>query len=109
MGQEKIFLYAEYQVSVPFDQIDWQSINPEMKKFEGLKSKTWLSGINNHTVGGFYEFTSLDCAQKYIDELLIPFTKQINGNLSVKLFNGDVVEEGSKGMDSPFYKNVSFQ
>jgi hypothetical protein len=103
MNPEKIFLYAEYQVSVPFEQIDWAPINPEMKKYEGLKSKTWLSGINNHTVGGFYEFSSLDCAQKYIDTLLIPFSKKINGSLSVKLFNGDVVAEASKDMGSPFY------
>jgi hypothetical protein len=103
MKQEKIFLYAEYQVSVPFDQVDWAPINPEMKKFEGLKSKTWLSGINNHTVGGFYEFSSVELAQKYIDELLIPFSQQINGSLSVKLFNGDVVAAASKDMNSPFY------
>ncbi len=103
MNPKKIFLYAEYQVLVPFDQIDWEPINPEMKKYEGLKSKTWLSGVNNHTVGGFYEFSSLDFAQKYIDELLIPFSQQINGNLSVKLFNGDVVAAASKDMNSPFY------
>lgn len=101
---DKIFLYAEYQVSVPFEQIDWSPINTEMKKFEGLKSKTWLSGVNNQTVGGFYEFSSLASAQKYIDELLIPFTKKLDGNLSVKLFNGDTVAEASKGMTSPFYK-----
>jgi hypothetical protein len=103
MSLKKVFLYAEYQVSVPFEQVDWEPINPEMKKFDGLKSKTWLSGINNHTVGGFYEFSSLDLAQKYIDELLVPFSQKINGNLSVKLFNGDVVAEASKDMNSPFY------
>jgi hypothetical protein len=103
MKPEKIFLYAEYQVSIPFDQIDWEPINPEMKKFAGLKSKTWLSGINNHTVGGFYEFSSLESAQKYIDELLVPFTHKINGSLSVKLFDGDVVEAAGRDMNSPFY------
>jgi len=103
MTAEKIFVYAEYQVAVAFDQIDWLSINPEMKKFTGLKSKTWLSGVNNNTVGGFYEFTSLDSAQQYIDELLIPFAKQMNGKLTVKLFNGDVVKEASVDMSSPYY------
>ena len=103
MSLEKVFLYAEYQVSIPFEEIDWSPINSEMQKFDGLKSKTWLSGINNHSVGGFYEFSSLQDAQKYIDELLIPFTKQVSGNLSVKLFNGDVVADASKGMASPYY------
>ena len=71
----KLFLYAEYQVSIPFTQIDWVPINVEMKKFSGLQSKTWLSGINTNTVGGFYEFDSIENAQKYIDGLLIPFAQ----------------------------------
>lgn len=99
----KTFVYAEYQVSIPFDQIDWQPINVEMKKFAGLKSKTWLSGVNNQTVGGFYEFDSIENAQTYIDGLLIPFAKQVNGNLSVKLFNGDITQAANLGMMSPFY------
>ncbi len=103
MGSDKIFLYAEYQVSIPFDEIDWKPINENMKQFEGLVSKTWLSGLNTNTVGGFYEFTSQELAQKYIDELLIPFAQTVNGNLSVKLFNGNVVEDASKGMNSPFF------
>jgi hypothetical protein len=99
----KVFLYAEYQVSIPFTEIDWASINPQMQTFAGLKSKTWLSGINTNTVGGFYEFDSKEHAQAYIDGLLVPFASQIQGNLSVKLFDGDVVAEASKGMGSPFY------
>jgi hypothetical protein len=99
----KLFLYAEYQVSIPFAQIDWVPINVEMKKFSGLQSKTWLSGINTNTVGGFYEFDSLENAQKYIDSLLIPFAKQVNGNLTVKLFDGESTKEASIGMNSPFY------
>lgn len=100
----KIFIYAEYQVSIPFTEIDWAPINVEMQKFKGLKSKTWLSGINNNTVGGFYEFDTQENAQAYIDGLLVPFANQVNGNLTVKLFDGDVVAEASAGMHSPFYK-----
>jgi hypothetical protein len=100
---KKVFLYAEFQVAIPFEQIDWQPINVEMKKYAGLKSKTWLSGINTKTVGGFYEFDSVENAQQYIDGLLIPFVKQVNGNLSVKLFDGEVTKEANIGMLSPFY------
>lgn len=99
----KVFLYAEYQVAIPFDQIDWQPINVQMQQFPGLKSKTWLSGINNHTVGGFYEFDSVENAQNYIDSLLLPFAKKINGNLSVKLFDGEITRGANMGMSSPFY------
>jgi Putative mono-oxygenase ydhR len=99
----KIFVYAEYQVSIPFTEIDWASINPQMQTFAGLKSKTWLSGLNNHTVGGFYEFDNQENAQAYINGLLVPFAQQIHGNLTVKLFDGDVVKEASIGMHSPYY------
>ena len=101
---KKTFLYAEFQVSIPFDQIDWQTINVEMKKYVGLKSKTWLSGINTHTVGGFYEFDSVENAQNYIDGLLIPSVKQVDGNLSIKIFDGEITQEANIGMLSPFYK-----
>ena len=36
---KKTFLYAEFQVSIPFDQIDWQTINVEMKKYVGIITK----------------------------------------------------------------------
>lgn len=103
MSLNKVLVYAEYQVSIPFTQIDWVPINVEMKKFSGLKSKTWLSGLNTHTVGGFYEFDSVENAQNYIDNFLIPFAKKVNGNLTVKIFDGDVTNEASIGMNSPFY------
>ncbi len=103
MNPAKVFLHAEFQISQPFDEIDWAPVNMKMKNFPGLKSKTWLSGIGNNSVGGFYEFDSIDNAQNYIDNLLIPVTKQLGGNLSVKLYNGDAVADASSGMDSPYY------
>ena len=99
----KVFIYAEYQVSASFTEINWNEINSQMKKFSGLVSKTWLSGKNTKTVGGFYEFDNQTNAQAYIDELLIPFTKEVGGNLTVKLFDGEIFKEASIGMNSPFY------
>ena len=99
----KVFLYAEYQVSIPFDQIDWRPINVDMKQFSGLKSKTWLSGINNQTVGGFYEFDSVANAHNYIDGLLLPFAEKVNSNFSLKLFDGEITREANIGMNSPYY------
>jgi hypothetical protein len=99
----RVFIYAEYQVSVPFTEIPWKDVNVDMKRFAGLRSKTWLSGLNNRTVGGFYEFDNQENAQAYIDGLLIPFAKKINGNLTVKLFDGEVVAEASADIYSPFY------
>ncbi len=103
MSVKKVFLYAEIQVAIPFAEIDWPNINTAMKKNPGLKSKTWLSGINNHTIGGFYEFNSLENARAYAEGYLASAAKQLGGTLSVKLFDGDVTEQANRGMASPYY------
>ncbi len=103
----KVFLYAEYQLSVHFDQFDWKPINVQMKQNAGLKSKTWLSGVNTNSIGGFYEFDSVENAQNYIENVLIPFSKELKGSLCVRLFDGETTKEASIGMDSPFYATDS--
>ena len=103
MAMRKIFLYAEFQASTPFMEIDWAPVNDAIKRSPGLKSKTWLSGLNTHSVGGFYEFDSLENARKYIDDMLLPFGRRIGASLSVRLFDGDVTGDASRGMGSPFY------
>ncbi len=103
MQSNNVFVHAEYQISVPFEQIDWAPINEKMQQFPGLKSKTWLSGATNNSVGGFYEFDCEENAQNYIDNLLIPVTKELGGNLAVRIYRGDVVADASKGMNSPFF------
>ncbi len=106
MSISKIFLYAEIQVAIPFGEIDWRSINTSMQKEPGLKSKTWLSGINTNTIGGFYEFDSLENAKAYAEGYLAAAAKQIGGTLSVKLFNGDITADANRGMDSPYYERA---
>jgi hypothetical protein len=98
----KIFLYVEFQISKDFTELDIEEINAQMKEFSGLISKTWLSGVNNKSLGGFYEWDSLENVQNYIDNYLVPGMK-IYGSLTVKLFNGDIVSNASIGMNSPFY------
>jgi hypothetical protein len=100
----KVFLYAEIQVSIPYNKVDWASINTEMQKEAGLKSKTWLSGINTNTIGGFYEFDSLENAKAYALGYLAAAAQQLGGSLSVKLFDGDITADANKGMSSPYYK-----
>lgn len=99
----KVFLYAEIQVSIPFTQIDWPEFNKTMKLETGLISKTWLSGIETNTVGGFYEFDTIENAKAYATGYLSRAAAHLGGSLSVKLFDGDVVEAANKGMDSPYY------
>ncbi|WP_175577878.1 YdhR family protein [Mongoliimonas terrestris] len=99
----RVFLYAEFQNSAPFDKGIWGEANPAMHTVPGLRSKTWLSGINTHSVGGFYEFDSLENAHAYAVGMLSDFAKGAGASLTVKLFDGDVVADASKGMHSPFY------
>ena len=102
----KIFLYVEFQISMDFTEVDIEEINAQMKEFPGLKSKTWLSGINTNSLGGFYEFDSKENAQNYIDNYLAP-GMALFGSLTVKLFNGDITKNASIDMGSPFYINGS--
>lgn len=99
----RVYLYAEFQNSAPFTEAVWGEANPLMHKVPGLRSKTWLSGIGTDSVGGFYEFESIANARAYADGLLADFARGAGASLSVKLFDGDVVAEASRGMNSPFY------
>jgi hypothetical protein len=103
MSVKKVFLYAEIQVSIPFETIPWKEIDTAMKKNPGLKSKTWLSGINTSTIGGFYEFDSLENAKAYAVGYLAEAAQQLGGSLTVRLYDGDVVAEASTAIHSPYY------
>ena len=103
MSKQKTFLYVEIQLSMPFSEVDWKTINEAMKQVDGMVSKTWLSGVNTNSLGGFYEFESVETARNYSTGFLADFAKEAGANLSTKIFNGDVVEEASRGMDSPYY------
>jgi hypothetical protein len=74
-----------------------------MKDFPSLLSKTWRSGINTYSVGGFYASDTLANAQNYIDGLLLPFATKVKGNLSARLFDADATREASIGISTPFF------
>lgn len=103
MSLGKVFLYAEIQVAVPFASLDWRPIDVEMKKEPGLRSKTWLAGLNTNTIGGFYEFDSVENADAYARGYLAHAARRLGGQLSVKLFDGDVTAQASRAIHSPFY------
>ncbi len=99
----RVFLYAEFQISAPFVEGVWKDANPAMHTVPGLRSKTWLSGIGTHSIGGFYEFDSIANARAYAEGMLAKFAKDADASLTVKLFDGDVVAEASQRMNSPFF------
>lgn len=101
---KKIFLYGEFQTAVPvFAKEIWEQVNNELKSVKGLVHKTWLIGIGANTIGGFYEFDSEENAREFATGLYAQQAKYLNASLTVKLFNGDITEEASRGMNSPHY------
>jgi hypothetical protein len=100
---KKVFLYGELQISAPFEQVDWRRINENLKGVKGLVRKTWLSGVNTHTTGGFYEFDSIENARAFAEGPYVEEAKNLGASLTVKLFDGDIVEDASRDMKSPHY------
>lgn len=63
MGPKKVFLCGEMQASVPFTKVNWCRTNALLRTVPGLVRKTWLSGINTHTISKLFEFASLEHAR----------------------------------------------
>ncbi|NOZ54784.1 MAG: YdhR family protein [Gammaproteobacteria bacterium] len=100
----KAFVYVEAQVSVPFEEFPWKEDNPDIKKQAGLISKTWLSGTDNKSIGGFYAFDSIENAKIYVTGYMAEKAKKLDIGLTTRVFSANPVEEASKEMNSPFYK-----
>lgn len=62
----KAFVYAELQISVPFDQAPWREVNPTILQQRGVLNKTWLAGVGNDSLGGIYAFDTIGNAQKFV-------------------------------------------
>lgn len=99
----KAFVYVEAQVSVPFEEYDWQSDNPEIKAQPGFISKTWLSGVDNNSIGGFYAFDSIENARKYATGYMFEKAKKLNIGITTRVFSAEPVTQASSAMDSPFF------
>lgn len=96
----KAFVYTEIQISVPFDQAPWAEINREILKQPGFVNKTWLSGVGSNSVGGFYEFDSIENAQKFVTGYFPGEAKRLGMPQRTLVFDGAEVEQASKQLDS---------
>jgi hypothetical protein len=99
----KAFVYTEVQLSVPFDQAPWRELNPILLEQPGLKNKTWLSGHQNQSVGGFYEFDTLENAQRFAQDYFPEEARRIGAAFTTRVFDGSVTEEASRQMRSLHY------
>lgn len=96
----KAFVYTEVQNSVEFEILDLDKTNEEISKQPGFLYKTWLSGLRNNSVGGFYAFDSLENAQKYVTEYFANVNRKQGSGYTTRIFDAAVVEEASRGMGS---------
>lgn len=96
----KAFVYTELQTSVPFEKSPWREINPEILKQVGFQNKTWLSGVSNQSLGGFYEFDSIENAKKFVTGYFPKEAKKIGVAQTTRVFDGSDVEEASRFLNS---------
>ena len=101
--QAKAFVYTELQISVPFSQVPWQNINKTIKQQPGFINKTWLSGAGNQSAGGFYAFTSIEGAQRFVTEYFPGEAAAFGVAQTTRVFDAQATKEASKQMNSPFF------
>ena len=99
----KAFVYVEAQVSVPFEEYAWEKDNEGIRVQPGFVSKTWLSGADNNSIGGFYAFDSLEHAKRYANGFMAEKAKKLNIGLTTRVFSAERVEQASDEMHSPFF------
>jgi hypothetical protein len=97
------FVYTEAQVSAPFEQAPWRPMNPILKQQPGLLHKTWLSGVGNHSVGGFYAFDTIENATRFSTDYFPTEAEQLGVAYTTRVFDAGIVEAASRPMRSPFY------
>jgi len=100
---KKAFVYAELQISVPFEQAPWRERNPILKKQPGLIAKTRLSGLHTNTLGGLDAFDTIENARAFALNDFPSGISRLNAAFYTRIFDARTVEEASRQMHSPFF------
>jgi hypothetical protein len=96
----KAFVYTELQISVPFADAPWREINPAILQQPGFRNKTWLAGVANHSLGGLYEFDSVENAKRFVTGYFPAEAKKFGVAQTTRVFDGALVEEASRFLNS---------
>lgn len=96
----KAFVYTELQASIPFDRAPWREINPAILAQPGFRNKTWLSGVGNQSVGGFYEFASVEDARRFVTGYFPTEARKLGAPQTTRIFDGAPVAEASRDLNS---------
>lgn len=97
------FVYTEVQLAVPFRDAPWRALNTVLLTQPGLRNKTWLAGVGNQSVGGFYEFDHLDHARRFVTGYFPAEARQLGVAQTTRIFDGEPVREASRGLNSPHF------
>ena len=101
------FVYTEVQISVPFATFPWADRNAVLKHTPGLIAKTWLSGLNTQTLGGFDAFDTFEAAQDFAINAFPKTAAKLNAAFYTRVFDARVTEQASRDMNSPFYAGLA--
>ena len=97
---QKAFIYTELQISIPFNDVPWKDLSESIKQQPGFISKTWLSGVGNHSVGGFYSFDSIENAQSFVTGYFPEEAAKFGVAHTTRIFDATIVKEASEGISS---------
>jgi hypothetical protein len=101
--QPKAFVYTELQLSAPFEAIPWQKVNESIKQQAGFINKSWLSGVGNNSVGGFYAFDSIENAQKYVTDYFPVEAKALGVAQTTRVFDAAAGADASRAINSVYF------
>ena len=97
------FVYTEVQNSVPFSEIPWGKRNPAIAANDGFISKTWLSGLGNDSVGGFYSFDSVEHALKYVNGFFPDAQRRFGNAHTSRVFDANITRQASVDLHSAHF------
>lgn len=101
--EPKAFVYTELQLSATFDAVPWQKINSSIQQQTGYMNKTWLSGVGNNSVGGFYAFDSIENAQKFVTEYFPNEAKALGAAQTTRVFDATTGADASRAINSVYF------
>lgn len=96
----KAFVYTELQAAIPFADAPWRDLNPAILAQPGFRNKTWLSGVNNQSVGGFYEFDSVETARQFVTGYFPGEARKFGVAQTTRIFDAAPVEQASRALNS---------
>jgi hypothetical protein len=101
------FVYTEVRTNVPFDQSPWREANPMLKEQPGFLGKTWLSCLNNSSLGGFYAFDTVENAREFAVSYFPSKASKLSAGFSTRVFDAHAVGEASQKLNSPFFAETA--